>query len=340
MVAGRHGDDGGNATFMKVLVVGYGSIGRRHVGNLINYDAVEKIIVYSKIKEHIGRTDKKNITMINAADTNLSTAVDQSNPDFAIIANETYKHMDTAITLAQKEVHLFIEKPLSHNLEKMDVLKEIIRKKNLKVFIAYNLRFLPAIEYLRDQIRGGEIGVLYFAQIEAGQYLPSWRPNTDYAACYSADEKRGGGVALDLSHEIDYMRYLFGEPQNWKTIKSKASDLKINAEDIFAGIYRYSNGFICQVHMDYLQQKPKRTIRIVGSKGQLYCDLVNKYIDVQTSGQNTRLTEDDFFNTAETYNKELAHFITALGPDRLVSVSFDDGIKALELLEDSHDRQS
>lgn len=325
---------------MKVLVVGYGSIGKRHVGNLINHDAVEKIIVYSKIKEYISGADEQDITMVNAAETNLSAAVAQCNPDFAIIANETYKHMDTAITLAQRGVHLFIEKPLSHNLEKMDVFKDIIRQKKLKVFIAYNLRFLPAIEYLREQIRGGELGDLYFAQIEAGQYLPSWRLDTDYTACYSADEKRGGGVALDLSHEVDYMRYLFGEPQSWKTIKSKASDLKINAEDIFVGIYRYYNGFICQLHMDYLQQKPKRTIRVVGSKGQLYCDLVSKYIDVHTYGQNGRLIEDSFFNTAETYKKELAHFIAALGSNSPVAISFDDGIKALELLEDSHDRQS
>ena len=325
---------------MNVLVIGFGSIGRRHVGNLVNHDDVEKIIVYSKINEHINGTYKKDITMINAAETNLSAAVDECNPDFVIIANETYKHMDTAITLAQKGLHLFIEKPLSHNLEKMDVLKDIVRKRNLQLFIAYNLRFLPAIEYLREQIRGGALGDLYFAQIEAGQYLPSWRPDTDYAACYSADEKRGGGVALDLSHEVDYMRYLFGEPQSWKTIKSKASNLKINAEDIFAGIYKYSNGFICQVHMDYLQEKPKRAIRVVGSKGQIFCDLIEKHIDVQTSGQKTRLTENNFFNTAETYKTELAHFIAALGSGSPVAISFDDGIKTLELLEDSHDRQS
>lgn len=325
---------------MKVLVVGYGSIGRRHVGNLVNHDAVEKIIVYSKIKEHIGGADEKDITMINAAETNLPVAVEQCNPDFAIIANETYKHMDTAITLAQEGVHLFIEKPLSHNLERMDALKEIIRKKNLQVFIAYNLRFLPAIEYLREQIRGGELGDLYFAQIEAGQYLPSWRPDTDYAVCYSADEKKGGGVALDLSHEVDYMRYLFGAPQSWKTNKSKASDLEINAEDMFAGIYCYPKGFICHVHMDYLQQKQKRAIRVVGSKGQIYCDLVEKYIDVQTSGQNARLTEDNLFNISETYKTELGHFIAVLGSDSPVAISFDDGIKTLKLLEDSHDRQS
>lgn len=324
---------------MNVLVVGYGSIGKRHVGNLVNHDGVEKIIVYSKIKEHISGTYKKDITMINAAETNLSAAADESKPDFAIIANETYKHMDTAITLAQRGIDLFIEKPLSHNLEKMDVLKDIVRKKNLKVFIAYNLRFLPAIEYLRKQIRGGELGDLYFAQIEAGQYLPSWRPDAYYAACYSADVKRGGGVALDLSHEIDYMRYLFGEPQSWKTIKSKASDLNINAEDIFAGIYKYFNGFICQLHMDYLQEKPKRAIRVVGSKGQIFCDLVEKCIDIQTSGQKKRLTDENFFNTAETYKTELAHFIAALGSGSPVAISFDDGIKALALLEDSHDRQ-
>ena len=268
----------------------------------------------------------------------LPSVASQYKIDFAIIANETYKHIDTAIALAEKGCNLFIEKPISHNLEKIDLLKEITQKKQIKVFVAYNLRYLPAIQYIKDQISKHIIGALYFAKIEVGQYLPSWRPEVSYIDSYSASAEYGGGVALDLSHEVDYMRYLFGEPCLWKTMRSKASDLAISSEDIFEGIYKYKEGFVCNVHMDYLQRKAERKIRIVGSRGEIVCDFIEKWMEIKSPDGGMQVTEEKLFKMEDTYKNELQEFIETITSNKPVAISIEDGIKAIELLEDSYDR--
>jgi predicted dehydrogenase len=336
--AGRHGDYEEGITEMNALVVGYGSIGRRHILNLSKLDSIEEIVVYTKIKNCTESAYERKVSFIDASSLSLDAVADQYEVDFAIIANETYKHIDTAVILAERGIHLFIEKPLSHNLEKVDLLKEIMQKNRIKSFVAYNLQFLPAIQYIKDQISQKVLGDLYFAQIEVGQYLPSWRHTVNYKDSYSAYAEYGGGVALDLSHEVDYMRFLFGEPSYWKTVKSKVSELDINSEDIFEGIYKYEQGFICQIHMDYLQRKAKRRIRIVGSQGEIVCDFIKKWIDIQSPDHEMRLTEESLFELEGTYKAELQHFIETLELNKTAAISFDNGIKALRLLEDSHDR--
>ncbi|MFH1079093.1 MAG: Gfo/Idh/MocA family oxidoreductase [Pseudomonadota bacterium] len=322
---------------LNVLLVGYGSIGRRHLFNLTQLDGIDEIIVYTKIKNDFKGVYEKKVTFIDASALGLSETCERFKIDFAIIANQTDKHIDTAITLAQYGQDLLIEKPLSHNLEKIEILEGIARSGKIKIAIGYNLRYLPAIRSIRDQIARKTLGDLYFAQIEVGQYLPSWRGNIRYSDAYCANIEHGGGAALDLSHEVDYMRYLFGEPCQWKTLKTKASDLEINSEDIFAGIYRYRQGYVCHVHMDYLQRKTMRKIRIVGSRGSLLCDMIEKWMEIGSDDHKIRLTEEGLFNLEETYREELRLFINHITMNTEPDISLQDGIKALKLLEDGHD---
>jgi predicted dehydrogenase len=335
--AGRHGDYRERIAIMNVLVVGYGSIGKRHVSNLASLDCIDKIIIYTKVKNGLeNKCEKKNI-FIDAAVLDLTAVANRYEIDFAIIANETCKHIDAALILAEKGIHLFVEKPLSHNLEKIELLKEFVQKKQIKVFVAYNLRYLPAIQYLKNQLAKKIIGALCFAEIEVGQYLPEWRPLRDYRKSYSAREERGGGVALDLSHEIDYMRYLFGDPVLWKTMKSRASSLEIDSADIFKGIYRFSGGFMCSVNMDYIRRDKKRRINIIGQEGSLECDLIKKFIKIQkNSGEISVLEDARLFDVDESYRSELSHFIEGIGKDKTTEITLDDGIEVLKLIGGDH----
>ncbi|MBI5204847.1 MAG: Gfo/Idh/MocA family oxidoreductase [Nitrospirae bacterium] len=312
---------------MKALVVGCGASGRRHISNLLQLKNIGSISVYTENKECLkGLKGDGKINTINA--------LDNIEADFAIIANETYRHIDTALSLAAKGMDLFIEKPLSYNQDKADELKEIAKKKKIKIFVGYNLRYLGAMKYVKDRLSEKIIGDLYFAKIEVGQFLPLWRPDRDYRDSYSASKAKGGGVALDLSHEIDYMRYLFGDPCNWKVLKARASKLEIDSDDVFEGIYRYDNNFICNVHMDYLQKDKKREIRIVGSEGMLHCDLIGKSIRIIKGDKEIVMNDRDMFDIDRTYMDELKHFIGAAERDIIPDITLDDGIKALELLED------
>lgn len=321
---------------MNALVIGYGSIGRRHALNLAQLDCIDEIAVYTKIKNDAGPTGKKKIAFIDASNVALSAACQSLKVGFAIIANETYKHVPTAITLAENGYDLFIEKPLSHNLENIDALEEIARSKKIKIFLAYNLRFLPAIRLIKERLAQQAIGNLYFAKIEMGQYLSSWRKNINYQACYSANTAYGGGVELDLSHEIDYMRYLFGDPLRWKTLKSKVSKLEINSADLFEGIYEYQDGFVCNVHMDYLQSKARRQIRIAGSTGTIECDIFNNQWKVCSGDQEICMTDEKLFRISDTYISELQHFIKIIQSGEEPMVGVGDGKRVLQLLGDNY----
>lgn len=327
----------GNSKNMNVLVVGYGSIGKRHVLNLTKLDSIDEIVIYTKIKNDLDKFHKKKVTFIDASNVTLNDACKHLKIDIAIIANETFKHIDTAIILAEQGINLFIEKPLSHSLEKVETLKEIAERKKIKVFVAYNLRFLGVINLIKKQIMENTIGRLYFAKIEVGQYLPSWRPDRDYRKSYSAKKDHGGGVALDLSHEIDYMRYLFGDPCDWHCVRNKVSDLAIDSDDIFEAIYEYDNGFVCNTHMDYLQMDKKRNVKIVGSKGTIECDFIKKYIKIFIGGNDELLIEDQsLFDIDKTYIDELTSYIESIEKDNEPLISLNDGAQALRLIEDKN----
>ena len=314
---------------MNALVVGCGSIGKRHITNLLESERIENIFVYTQF-------DQCQEYFVGNKRVVITNTLKCKNIDFAILANETYKHIDTALYLADKGINLFIEKPLSHNLRKIDLLKKCIVKNAVKVFIAYNLRFLGAIQFINNHLAKKTIGDVYFASFEAGQYLPQWRPNDDYRRSYSASSERGGGVALDLSHEIDIMRFFWQTPSSWKVEKSKVSNLEIDSEDIFEGVYQYPNGFICRIHLDYLQLDKKREFRIVGSEGTIFCDLINKHVRLSTNNNigHIDLRDDDMFDIPGTYRKELNHFFDVISSDTQCMISFDDGVEVLKMIED------
>lgn len=317
---------------MIALVIGCGSIGKRHIGNLLKEKEVSKIFVYSR------RADCLKGFSYPGGRVELINDYSGITADFALICNETSSHVSTALKLVKKGMHLFIEKPLSHELKGLNMLKKIVKQKKLKVFVGYNLRFLKAVEYAKDILAGGALGDLCSARIEVGQYLPDWRSGRDYRETYSASRKKGGGVALDLSHELDYMCYLFGPPVKWKTMQANSGALQIDSEDIFEGVYSFPSGLICSVHMDYLRRAKKRMLSLVAVKGELSLDFVTNQIKVNfKKGNKCRIIiSKNFFDIDKTYRLEIKDFIHSLKENKPCSVGLNDGERVLKLIGDSH----
>jgi predicted dehydrogenase len=316
---------------MDVLVVGCGSIGRRHINNLLAIRGIDRINIFTKRKDCPGLFGKDNGKL------NVVKNLGSVKADFAILCDPTYKHAATAIKLARKRIPLFIEKPVARSYGEAEKVYRAAKKGRIKVAVGYNLRFLKALRYVKDCVASGRIGKPNFARIEAGQYLPDWRPYRDYRASYSAKKKMGGGVSLDLSHEIDYMRYIFGDPVRWKTAKARIGNLDIDCEDVFEGVYIYKNGLICSVHLDYLQRKPRRSIKVFGSRGSIECDIINKEIVLKRrTGSVSRIRGVAYFDIGKTYRDEIMEFIRAIRGGARMTVSLADGVADLKLLEDGH----
>ena len=199
---------------VKILIIGYGSIGKRHVNNLLSYSNLEVILV----------TKQKSISGSNRVRIfrNLDDAI-RENPDIALITNETKFHIPVAKRLAKRGIDLFIEKPLSDSLNDMRSLEEIVKKRKLVTMVGCNFRFFPPIVNIKKLISKNQIGKIISVQVENGSYLPDWHPYEDYRRGYAAKKKLGGGVVLTQIHELDYLRWFFGKVSEVRSLSGKFS---------------------------------------------------------------------------------------------------------------------
>ena len=278
----------------RVLVVGSGSIAARHVRNLLGLGVSEVLVV----------TRRDLSSAPDFQDGRISVAPDlpEDCPRIAIVASDTDRHVAAALRLVRRDAHVLIEKPVAPAVDDdLRLLASEARDRALVVRVAYNLRFLPVFREIERFLREAVIGQTLFVRIEAGQHLGAWRPARPYALGYSASSARGGGVALDLSHELDYMRMLFGHPIARSVHHGCSESLGIESPDMFDAIYELPGGAVCSVHLDYLEPALRRRMRIVGTNSVIECDLAAQRLSVQGEGVSQRLDEEALFDTGRTY---------------------------------------
>lgn len=228
---------------MRVLIIGYGSIGKRHCEVLSNFKEIESIDVVTKQQLN----DRKTFLSLEAVDTLESY-------DYIIISSQTNKHYEQLSYLEQHVEGKIIlcEKPLFETDRELHV-------KNNIVYVGYVLRFHPLLQRLKELLKNETV---LSANAACGQYLPAWRPNTDYTKCYSAKKDEGGGVLLDLSHEIDYVEWLFGNLTEIKSYQKKISDLEIDSDDFTTLLGVTDKNIIVNITIDYISKITHRTLHV------------------------------------------------------------------------------
>ncbi len=253
---------------MKILIIGCGSIGKRHMANLRRLGGHE-LIAYRTRRENSKELEAKYGARIFYS---LEEALAQS-PDAAVIANPTSLHLPAARQALEAGCHLFMEKPLSHTLEGVDDLLRQAEERERVVFIGYQWRFNPLLMRAKEQLDAGALGRILFIRAQVGQYLPDWHPWEDYRKGYYGREELGGGALLTLSHELDYVLWFLGKPIQVSCFMDRVSDLEIDTEDIAELILRFPSGAVASVHMDYLQRTVTQTCQIIGEEGVMEIDL-------------------------------------------------------------------
>lgn len=308
---------------LKFLIVGFGSIGKRHFDNLSQIEGVEVSVL---TRRHITLPD----TTVYGT---LAYALDEEF-DAVFITNETALHIPTAIAFAERGRHLFIEKPLSDSLKDVAKLTNLVSKYNLKVMMGFNMRFHPVVNLGRDLLREGRIGRVISARMEAGEYLPDWRPGRNCQNSYSASKERGGGVILDLSHELDYAYWFFGEPGKVFALSGKRSDLPIETEDVAEILIEFQSGVWCQVHLDYIQRCPSRSFKLIGTEGIMQADLIANKMSLFEASKADWEVFDMWgdFQRNKMYLDEARHFIDYLnGSLERPLIGLENGIRVLQM---------
>lgn len=311
---------------MKILFVGLGSIGKRHLSNLqmvANRRNIDIEVILYRSSNVVNNIPYKQIT-----DYELALA---ENPDVVFICNPTHLHLDFAIKAANKGCHLFIEKPLSHSLEKVDDLINVTHNKENIVLVGCNMRFHPGLKLVKKLIDNNTIGDIYSVSASVGQYLPDWRPNQDYRLSYSAKEEYGGGAILDLIHELDYVYWLIGDVSEVCALSGKVSKLEIETEDIAEILLRTKNGIFGHIHLDYLQRDYSRNCKIIGEYGTIlwdYKEEVVKHFDIRKQNWKVYNISCD---RNDMYVEEIEHFFDCIIYGHKPLIPIEEGKRVLEI---------
>jgi predicted dehydrogenase len=309
---------------MRALVVGYGSIARRHIANLRAMGGQE-FLVYRPS----GRPDDapRDLRFVQ----HLADAIN-AKPDFAVIASPSARHIDALVPLLEGRVPCYVEKPPVTTMDDVRRVRQLLDRHPVATMTGCNLRFLPSLRRLRDTIRAGTIGTPVRAVMQAGQWLPDWRPGTDYRRSYSAHAAAGGGVLFDLIHEIDAARWLFGEYDDVHSFIGKFSRLEIDSEDTASVLLSRRDGPIVSINLDYVARQRMRRYEVIGDEATLAWDLTAPTLTL-TSGKGTVTLTDspEDFDIARTYASAMAEFLGAVRGGGATSQDLADGLATTEL---------
>ena len=313
-----------------VLIVGYGSIGKKHLENFLQFKDIQ-LTVYTK------RNDLQLLRENGIKISDSLTECLKENPDVGVITNETSLHIPIAIKLAKEGLDLFLEKPLSNSLKDVEKLRAIVKKKKLITQIGCNLRFHPCIKKIKSLIEHQKIGRIISAQVQNYSYLPDSHRWEDYRKSYAARKDLGGGVILtNAIHEIDYLYWFFQEVENVISISGKFSDLDIKAEDYVSGLLKFKNKIIGELHMDYFQRPDFRSCKIRGTEGEIYCNSDDNCVNIYNINKKKWETKFDngFSHNLDTYAsyvEELKHFLKCVKHRKETINDLEQGIATLKI---------
>ncbi len=316
----------------RVLIVGLGSIGKRHLR------IARELLPDADIRVLRHQACDSTPEYATGCFSKLAEAIDFS-PQIAVIANPASFHVNVALPLARAGVHLLVEKPLSASLEGVSHLINICGKQTTVLMTGYNLRFLPSLQRFRDMLKQRGLGRVLSVRCEIGQYLPSWRPDADYRQGVSARRELGGGALLELSHELDYLRWIFGEVEWVKANLSRQSSMEINVEDtahLILGFAPSASGhqLIGTVNLDFVRHDTTRLCTVIGEKGSLRWNGLTGVIELfEAGGKGWQELFSHSHQRDDSYLAEWQNFIECVTKQTTPSITGEDGLKVIQIIE-------
>ena len=323
----------------RILMVGLGSIGQRHLRNIriLLGDATEIAayrvqrqvpVLTDKMQVEVGSTleEKYGLTVFDNLDAALAWG-----PTAVFICNPSSLHLPVALAAARADAHLFIEKPLSHNLDKIDELCAALEERKRIGMVAYQMRFHPCLQKTNELLNQNAVGRVLAVHAEFGEYLPDWHPWEDYRLSYASRKELGGGVLLVLIHEMDYLYWLFGLPSRIYAVGGHLSSLELNVEDTVSTLMD-CGGIPVHLHQDFIQSPPNRKLKIVGDCGTIQVDLRALSVMLYERGKSEpEVFTFPHFERNQMFLDELRHFFECIKSGAQPIVSVRDGAQSLRI---------
>ena len=309
-------------------IIGFGSAGARALQVLHELRPEAEFLVVSRHS-----ANGEGFTSTSSLDDVVAFA-----PDAVIVAGPATTRVDVLHQIGGLNVPVFIEKPLDHTLHDavavLDLLGPAVRRSQ----VGYNLRFSESLIAFRDLVRGGQFGRVLRFSAETAQYLPDWRPDKDYRETVSARADLGGGVLLELSHELDYLRWIFGELDWVSAWAGRSSSLEIDVEDLALltiGIEgdQAVTQVVGQLSLDFVRRDKTRTVTAVCESGTLRWDGIAGTVEVHESSESRWKTVVTDSGSQSTYRAQWDSFLSVVEKGSAPRVAMSDGVAVLRAVE-------
>lgn len=328
--------------YLKVLFIGLGSIGQRHLRNLKSlYGENLKIIAYRsrglsttfgedmKVRENVNVEEEYNIQVFYDLNEALS-----EKPEICFVTNITSEHLKVSLACAKAGCHIFLEKPVSDSLDGINELEEEARKRNIIIYVGFQNRFHPGILDIKKDLKTETIGSLISVSAEVGERLTTMHLYEDYKDTYMAKRCMGGGIILNqVIHELDYIAYLFGFPKSVYAVGGNTGLLGIDVDDYVNAIFTVRNAdrlVPVIVTADFYQYPPARNLKIVGEKGSISINLLTGDTELIVGETVKKRTYSDFKRN-QMFVEELKDFLNCVQRGQKAGISLEEGLKSLRM---------
>ncbi len=311
----------------KILIIGFGNIGKRHF-NYLKRRFPEATVKVLKTK------NSKNHKELSKSSVLPENKISEFIPNLTVISNPSSMHLFYAKKALEMRSNIFIEKPLSDKITGIKSFIKRVESSKIHVFVGYNLRFLDTLIELKRLVESKILGKIYSVHCETGQYLPEWR-KTNYKKTVSASNKLGGGVVLELSHEIDYLNWLFGEISWVNSHMAKISKLDVDAEDSASFMMgtKLDNPAIINLNLDFIRRNKTREMRIIGEKSSLRWQAepssIQKWNLEKQNWENIFISDQ---NISDTYEIQWEYFFKKIFNNHHSTKSLHESLKTMKII--------
>jgi predicted dehydrogenase len=310
---------------MKTVIAGLGSIGRRHLRNLLACGERDILLLRSG-RSTLPESELEEHTAV----ASLEEALDWG-PEAVIVSNPTALHLKVAVPAAEAGCALLIEKPLSDSMEGVEDLRRAVERGGSRVLIGFQFRFHPTLRRARELIQAGTLGRAISIRAHWGEHLAAWHPWEDFRISYAARRDLGGGALLTLCHPVDYLRWIFGEVEEAEG--NAARGLGLEVEAVVDASLRFRSGPVARVHLDYLQDPPEHGLEVEGEAGELLWDGRSGSLQVTRAGATRHEAPPAGFERNDMFLEEMRHFVEVAGGGAQSLCTLDDGIQVQQILE-------
>ena len=318
-----------------ILVVGAGSVGKRHMKNLVSLGA------------DVSAVDPRNDRLVEAAEEiTLQSSFETINKalksgekfDGVVVGSPTKYHVEQCEAVIKAGVSVLLEKPVSITLKEAEHLKKVLEKNpKSKLLLGYTYRWWPPLLEFKKLIKSKKVGKIRYIEFMMGAHLADWHPWEKYQEFFMSSKKLGGGALLDESHFIDLLIWMFGMPKSLFARVDKISSLEIETDDNVDILIEYNDGLRANIHLDLYRRPHERYIRAIGDDGSIEWSIEPNCVKIGTKEGQVWKTNNFSSSRNDMFVNVAKEFLAIIDGSLDPSCTIDDGVKVMKLIEASRE---